>query len=59
MSAHCSKCRQRPPAVKFKGAVLCLPCLVNAAMAGVDGAEKLVAKIHRRAAKRHEEAGER
>lgn len=49
---HCSKCRKRESYVKLKGAVLCLPCLINAAMAGVPGADKLVAMIHRRGAKR-------
>lgn len=51
-AATCSKCRKAEPYVKFRGALLCVPCLIGASMAGVPGAEKLVAMIHRRAAKR-------
>jgi len=48
----CSNCREREPYVKFKGAVVCVPCLVGAASAGISGAERLLAMIRRRSAKR-------
>lgn len=51
----CSQCRKEKAHVKLRGSVLCVRCLINAAMAGVDGAERLVNLIHRRAAKRRRE----
>jgi hypothetical protein len=51
----CSKCRKQKAEVKLRGAVLCIGCLINAAAAGVDGAERIVIHIHRKAAKRRRE----
>lgn len=50
--SKCSSCRDREWYVKFKGSVLCVPCLVKCAQAGIHGAEELLERIHRRAAKR-------